>query len=238
MLTPLPYPTTSLLLPPTYSTVGVLTGPALERFGRIWSIVEASGLRVVGARAVELSAPDAASISAHFTGSQNLETGRVMALLMLGADVNEKVAAIFALACDELHLPLSSLILASSTGAAPLTAGFFGRSAERLPSTRTFTANTDFSQSACAIVLPHILLAGTTGSLLNDLDDGVRSSNAAVAPLVFGNMRLMDLTRAQAEEFLEVYKNVVPEYAVSDSFYYLHYIVFLLIRVIGRENFV
>ena len=168
----------------------------------------------MGARAVELSAADAATTAAHLVNGQRLDARRMMTLHVLGADVFDKIAAVFAHACEELHLPLSSLIAVSASGAAPLAAGFFGKSAERFASTRTFTAGADFSQSACAIVLPHILLAGTTGVILSDLCDAVQSSDAAVAPLAFGNIHLMDLTRTQAEEFLEVYKNVVPEYAV------------------------
>jgi len=168
----------------------------------------------VGARAADLSAGDAAAAAEALGGGATVGAGAAVALQVLGADVGEKAAAAAAHARDALRLPLSALAAAPAAGAARLSALFFGPAVGRLASARAFAAGADFSRSACALVLPHVLLAGAAGAVLADLAAAVRASSGAVGALDFGCVRVLDLSRAQAEEFLEVYKNVVPEYVV------------------------
>jgi hypothetical protein len=175
-------------------------------------MAEATGLRVVNARSAHLSDEDAYAVSAAADGVR-VAAGAAVALQVIGANAAEKLGAVFALASDELRLPPNAFVRASATGEAALATGFFGAAATRLPCARA-RAGADYGASACALVLPHVLLAGSAGAVLADLCGAVRASNDAVAPLAVVSVRIMDLSRAQAEEFLEVYKDVVPEYPV------------------------
>jgi hypothetical protein len=182
----------------------------LDSFGRAWATVEAAGLRIVAARTTRLSSDEAVAVSALLADGACVGDASVLALQVIGANAGETLASAFALAAEDLRLPASTFVRAAPAHEGALGALFFGP--QRLPSTRPRAR--DFSASACAVVLPHVLLAGAAGNLLSDFCAAVRTSNDAVAPLRVAALKIMDLSRAQAEEFLEVYKDVVPEYPV------------------------
>jgi hypothetical protein len=175
-------------------------------------MVEAAGLRVIAARTTRLSLEDAASVSTMLANGVCVGEADVLAVQVIGTNASETLASAFAHASEELRLPPNSFAHATGASESALGAAFFGPQSGRLASNRA--RSRDFSASACAIVLPHILLAGAAGNLLSDFCAAVRMSNDAVAPLRVTSVKVMDLSRAQAEEFLEVYKDVVPEYPV------------------------
>jgi len=198
------------------STVGLLTALGMPSFGRVWASAEASGLRVVAARMVELSGEDAAWACGHLAAPL-AGPGPVLALQLLGEDAAAKLAALAAHLASE-GMPSGALCCAAPSEAAEaeLATGFFGPRAARRPSTRE--AHSATANCACAIVLPHALLGGIAGSLLADLSSALDSAAAAgCPPLTVTNCRIVDLSRGQAEEFLEVYKDVVPEYSVRGA---------------------
>ena len=73
---------------------------------------------------------------------------------------------------------------------------FFGAGAQFDPTAR-------LQNSTCVIIKPHVVAAGGTGALLDVLLD--QGFDVAAAELV-------TLDKMAAEEFLEVYKTVVPDY--------------------------
>ena len=199
------------------STVGLVTPAGMPSFGRVWASAEASGLRVVAARMVALSGEDAAWACAHLAAPL-AGPGPVLALQFLGEDCESKVAALGA-HLEAAGMPPGALCCAQPSEAvvAALCAGFFGPPAGRRPSACKLTAGS--ASAACVAVLPHALLGGAAGSILADLSSAMdRAAAAGCPPLAVTACRMVDLSRGQAEEFLEVYKDVVPEYSVRFCF--------------------
>ncbi|KAI8823476.1 nucleoside diphosphate kinase [Fimicolochytrium jonesii] len=61
----------------------------------------------------------------------------------------------------------------------------------------------DLQNSTLGLIRPHAVLSGQTGKIINDI---------LQAGFVINNAELFRLQLADAEEFLEVYKGVIPEY--------------------------
>jgi nucleoside-diphosphate kinase len=61
-------------------------------------------------------------------------------------------------------------------------------------------------ESTCFIVLPSAVANGQAGAILSEAQERLSSQGLAVTAA-----RLATFTRSQADEFLEVYKQVVPE---------------------------
>jgi hypothetical protein len=91
---------------------------------------------------------------------------------------------------------------------AALTKQFLGTARERLPSARELSGK--FENCSCVLVLPSAIMLGQASSLLVDLQERVDRAGLTVSA-----MRTLDFSRPEAEEFLEVYKQVVPDYVVS-----------------------
>jgi nucleoside-diphosphate kinase len=206
------------------TTVALVTPQGMPAFGRVWAAAEASGLRVVAARQVALSGEDAAWACSHLAAPLS-GPGAVLALQFLGEDAEAKVGALGA-HLEAAGMPRGALCCAragAEAAVAELSAGFFGPPAARRPSARgssSASAAADAADAgasaACVLVLPHALLAGAAGSILAELCGAMdRAAAAGCPPLTVAACRMVDLSRGQAEEFLEVYKDVVPEYAVS-----------------------
>ena len=64
--------------------------------------------------------------------------------------------------------------------------------------------------TTCCLIKPHAVLDGTVGAILNYIDENGFKITA---------MEMFNLDVPTAEEFLEVYKGVVPEYQVK---FFLH----------------
>ncbi|EGF82548.1 hypothetical protein BATDEDRAFT_86343 [Batrachochytrium dendrobatidis JAM81] len=73
----------------------------------------------------------------------------------------------------------------------------FGSGAHNFPRTATF------KNSTLAIIRPHAIVQGKTGNIISMIQD---------AGFNITDMELYHLDRSNAEDFLEVYKGVVPEY--------------------------
>lgn len=185
----------------------LLTEPGIGAIGRVWSAAEASGLRVVAARMVNLSNEDADIVSGGVGG--NVSAGAVLALNMMGDDAASKTQALTSHVHERAGTPRNSLLAAVDEGAnAALTNGFFGDAKQRLKSARELSGT--FADCACALVLPGALSGGQAGSILTEIQDRIAGTDIKISAL-----RSVALTRSQAEEFYEVYKAVVPEYVVS-----------------------
>jgi hypothetical protein len=197
--------------------VALITASGLPVFGRVWASAEASGLRVLGARMVVLGEGDVAWASQHTAPSSagSLRAGgSVLALQLMGEDSDSKLGALVS-HLESQGMPRGAVVVSGSGGAAAqeLTGGFFGSPSARRPCTKE--VNTAASNSTCVLVLPHALIGGSAGAILADFSAALDSAAAAgAAPLHITACRILDLSRGQSEEFLEVYKSVVPEYPV------------------------
>ena len=76
----------------------------------------------------------------------------------------------------------------------------FGKSAKSFPRTATF------KNATLALIRPHAVLSGLTGKII----DAILKEKYVITDL-----ELFQLDRVNAEEFLEVYKGIVPEYHVN-----------------------
>jgi nucleoside-diphosphate kinase len=85
---------------------------------------------------------------------------------------------------------------------------FLGDAKSRLKSAKLLSG--EFQSCACVMVLPSALSGGNAGAILSEVQEACAKEGLSVSAL-----RTAAFTRAEAEEFLEVYKGVVPEYVVS-----------------------
>jgi hypothetical protein len=171
-------------------------------FGRLLLSAEALGLRLSQARMVTLSPADAGSVAGEL-GPGRAAAGASVALEFVGADASERVRTLAA--------EVPGLLYAQHAGGdGALTPLFFGSTRERLASVRDSSGT--FADCTCAIVLPSAVASGVAASLLAEL---LAQLDAARPPLRVSALRTLTLPRAAASEFLEVYKQVVPDFVVS-----------------------
>lgn len=98
--------------------------------------------------------------------------------------------------------------------AAAAAGGGGGASALPAPSARAVTAAMDDLVTS-VVVLPHAVAKGQAGPLLRDLGRALAATHDggdAAGPLTLTALQMFDLELVTAEEFLEVYKHVVPEF--------------------------
>jgi nucleoside-diphosphate kinase len=176
----------------------MLGAEAVDDAGMIWERINAGGLRVADLVMANLSTADASAVF----GSGSL-AGRVVAMELIGADA----VATWHRIMEELRMTkyraeFTGLVGAETEAAADkYLAAFFGGDS-RVDSVVRGTAT--LSDCTCAIIKPHAIAEGRGGPLLSALwrVDGLRVTAA----------RMFDIDLRTAEEFLEVYKGVVPEY--------------------------
>ena len=200
--------------------MGVLTAAGLPFLGRVWASAEASSLRVIGARMVLLADSDAAAAGEQLGAGRPLGGAPCVALQLLGEGVVEKLAALVAHLEGAEGLPAGALRAAASpAGAAALAKALLGPAAGRAPSARASCAKV--AGAACVLVLPHALLGGSAGAILSDCTaalaaggGGGGGGSGGEGGLAVTALKILEFSRGQAEEFLEVYKDVVPEYVV------------------------
>jgi len=162
---------------------------------------------------VKLSPADVPSVAAACDAP--VAAGPVVALEVLGASAGAALDT----ARDELirsgAVAAGALALPSS-GSAPdkLHTAFFGTDAMgRLASAGEFSGRME--DCTCVLILPSAVARGQAGAILEDLLAEVAKSAARGAgELRLTALALSDLDRRCAEEFLEVYKLVVPDFVV------------------------
>lgn len=190
------------------TSFGLITQAGMGAAGRIWQAGEASGLRVVAARLVNLSEEDAASVSSGLEG--RVSAGPVLAISFIGESSQSKLASLAAHIHEQAGVPPRSLLPASHDAQhGRLAAAFFGPASARLASAGDAAGS--FEHCACVLILPTAVKDGVSGAIFAELQAALAASRGALS---VSALRTVDLSRPQAEEFLEVYKGVVPEYQV------------------------
>lgn len=163
---------------------GIVPPSQYMAIGKILQAANDAGLALSQLKRVQLSASDASGL-----GMADLAGAPSVAVQLVGSG-----------SCDTWAKLADSLgCFASPRGDVDgYSAAFFGPKA--LPSARN-TASC--KNCTLAVVKPHAVLAGSTGPLLSEL---------MASELEVTAFELFDIDLVAAEEFLEVYKGVVPEY--------------------------
>ncbi|RYG48288.1 hypothetical protein EON67_07740 [archaeon] len=153
---------------------------------------------------LDLSPEDCATVASGCAAP--VAPGRVVALEVHGEDAPSVVSRLADHLCESRALPSGGFVPAIPEHDARLRAAFFGPAAERLPSATSFTAQ--LADCACAVILPSAVTKNMAGAILQDLEAALGRSLSITA------LTMLEFSRKCAEEYLEVYKFVVPEIAV------------------------
>jgi len=200
----------------------LLTPSALRSqtaIGAVWAAVERAGLRITNARMIRLDARDAATVASGCDGvsADALVDEQVLALELLGEDTGARWADLCGHLADGGICPAGSAVAASTPAHDErLRGAVFGTGPERLASSRDTAGS--MGECTCVIVLPTAVLRGQAGPILEDLTKAVAEGGAAAGGgdgrLRVGALVMHDFDRRCAEEFLEVYRLVVPDFVV------------------------
>ncbi len=214
----------------------MLNASALPYMGTVWSAVNRSGLKVTNLRTVRLTESDASTIF------DVCPAGVVDCLAATMELVGPSATAVWNDVVEDLCRSLPSSAASGIIGAASsqeserclgtfFGAGYQGR-ASRAPkfgstaaagfaaagaSSLSVDAPTARRPTACMdsfvttlVVLPHIVTRGACGEVLSALQQCLQKETED--PLSITAMQMFDLELITAEEFLEVYQHVAPEY--------------------------
>jgi len=212
----------------------MLNSSAIPHLGAVWSAVNGAGLRITNLRTVRLSSEDASSVF------DVCPAGVVDCLSAALEIVGPSATAVWNDVVEDLCRSLPSSASSGLIGAASETeserclgaffcGGYKGRTS-RGPKFGS-TASGGFAGAAASggaaahshavtacmdsyvttvVVLPHVIKRGTAGDVLTDLQTALSKDDKE--PLVITAMQIFDLELITAEEFLEVYQHVAPEY--------------------------
>ena len=213
---------------------GMLNSSAMGHLGQVWAAVNAAGLRLTNLRTVRLSSSDASDIF------DVCPAGVVDTLSAAFEIVGPSATAAWNDVVEGLSSSLPSSAASGLIGAASETeserclgaffgGGYQGRASR--PPQFGHTAAAGFAGSAgggssphssravtacmdpyvtTVVVLPHIVKRGAAGHVLQHLQAALASEQKE--PLAITAMQMFDLELITAEEFLEVYQHVAPEY--------------------------
>lgn len=209
-------------------TLAIIKPDAVENSGKIISIMEERiGLRVSDARMVRLSQREAANFYAEHQGKDFFEglishitSGPILAMALVGGDAVRSWRGLLGptnpleakeTAPNTIRAlfgsvnPKNAAHGSDSGASAWRELNFFFGPNNKLTTTASMGNDPN---STCAVVKPHCVLSGQFGKVLAK----IQSSNWKVTAV-----QLHNFERANAEEFYEVYKEVVPEYEMMVS---------------------
>ena len=170
----------------------ILPASLTKDWGTIISRCEAEGMVLKRARTLYLDAATAANVGALTSDGAAALAGTVSLLLVFGcADGIQKMLALCDNAVSELGVA-PPLVATSADAVAKLV----GLCAATSP-----TATLD--NCTCAVIKPHAVKSGVIGNIVDQIVQQGYELSA---------METFAFTKAQAHEFLEVYKEVIPDY--------------------------
>jgi len=205
----------------TETTLALIKPDAINQAGKIISKIYNSGLSISQAKMVKLTSTQAAEFySEHkeksfFRGLvDHMTSGSIIALSLVGRNAVSQWRECLGPTDPEManmNKPDSVRGLFGSSGPRNAAHGsdsrksarneidFFFKKASGLDTTATMGSR----GGTCVIVKPHAVLDGQLGSILDKIQEHGWTVNA---------LQLHNFERANAEEFYEVYKEVVPEF--------------------------
>jgi len=175
-------------------TVALVLPSALQFMGKVVDAVLRAGFAVSELKMLTLSEGEASDIYQAGELAKQLSVGPVLALKLTHEDAVTKLHALV----DEVVGPqLGNAIACSMDAASAEKEAAMLFAAPSLP-----LADVTLSQSSLLVIRPHAVRSGSAGQILDQL------------MVAFGvlNMQMLQMTRPNAHEFLEVYKGVVPEF--------------------------
>ncbi|CAM9926988.1 unnamed protein product, partial [Heterosigma akashiwo] len=192
-------------------SVVILTPDAYEHFGKLLDVFLQEGLTLGKLKMFKLGGGEAGEVAGLLAGAlpdgcdprafqAHLASNVGVAAVLLGENAVGRGRDLAA----DLRVRYGgggdrvAVLAAEDGGSAAALADYFFGAGSRLASTATFDSCT-----AC-VVRPHAVARGLTGRVLDD----VLAQGYEVSAL-----EMFTLERPQAEEFLEVYKGVLPEWA-------------------------
>lgn len=188
-------------------TLALLTSEIFPKMGEIMNLLQEKKIRITKMKMCEVSPKEALSQPELMN---YVTKGPVLAMEMLGDNSISVWNEFIGPKGDEDALSNSPLSLTARYGKGDK---FFGSSsaveaAKQIefffPTSSAVRKNTAiFEQCTCCVIKPHAVLEGVTGNIVNAIFDAGFQITA---------LQMFSLERANAEEFLEVYKGVVPEY--------------------------
>lgn len=203
-------------------TLGLIKPDAFCKLGHILDKIWKSGLKIVNMKSFRLNREEATELYRDLQSSGNfnelvtfMSSGPVLAFELLGEDAVSRWLKILgptdperAKRCEPNTVRAlfgTNCLKNAGHGSATVEEGlrevnfFFPPEGSSLQNTACFTTDV-----TCCIIKPHIVLDGTAGEIMiRLLDCGFGISALA----------LHNLERPNAEEFLEVYRGIVQEYA-------------------------
>ncbi|KAL5249317.1 hypothetical protein ACHWQZ_G018245 [Mnemiopsis leidyi] len=201
-------------------TLAIIKPDAVGKVGPILERVCREGIKFCNAKMVNMSKADAASFYAEHSGKHFFDdliefivSGPVIALELMGDDVIARWNKIIGpnnASEARSKVPQSLRALYGSNGTANACHGsenpaaaareidfFFGAG-------RGLSGTARLSGSTLCLVKPHAIENGNIGKIISMITDNGFAISA---------MEMFNLDRANAEEFLEIYKGVVTEYS-------------------------
>ena len=169
---------------------------SVAQFGTALTRCLRAGMTTTRVKSFQLSR-DEAQRFASLTAGTRADGGQLAEALARGTVVAFELLAGGAVAqWNSLRDPTSTYGSANDQDVDAEIDFFFG---PRMPARST----AQFDNCTLCVIKPHLVLAGQSGEII----DGVMAAGFKVSAL-----EMFHLERANAEEFLEVYKGVVPEY--------------------------
>jgi len=204
------------------TTLAIIKPDAIQNSGKIIEIIESSGLRISDARMVKLNKQQAESFYNSDPDAllkiDHLASGPILAMALIGNNTVAKWIDILGPENPvEAQKSAPNSIRGKFGSSNPKNAAHGstnGINAHKelqfffSPNNLSTTASCGLSNSTCAVVKPHCVLAGQFGKVLTKIQLSGWQVNA---------LQLHNFERANAEEFYEVYKEVVPEYEMMVS---------------------
>ena len=210
----------------------------MSHLGEIWGIINESGLKIVHLRMCSLTRQDALklfdsedsrlysepivileivgehAVSIWHETIPSLESSGVKGLIKEAEspDEAERVLETCFGHGHKGHAPDMNPPVTAFGGTGPATIPHQSKAVDA-PSVITPTARMD-DKSSCAVILPHIILSNNAGPCISDFLHALENDSGG-SRLQVTAMQLFELDLVTAEEFLEVYKHVAPEFRVS-----------------------
>lgn len=196
----------------------------IEALGTVWTNIEGAGLRVLNARMVRLSPAEAASVASGCDAS--VGAGAALALELQGEEPAARMQALRSHLQEEGSLAAGAMAVALSEHESRLLEAFFSRDSSRRMDCANEATAAMSGDCAVVMVLPTAVAKGLAGRILSDLMGSLSSSGKGSAggaaaggaggrgaePLAVSALCMHDLDRRCADEFLEVYRLVVPDF--------------------------
>lgn len=203
------------------TTLALIKPDAIDQAGKIMSKITKAGLSISNAKMIKLTKAQASEFYSEHRGKEfynglinHMSSGRIIAMTLVGRNAVSQWRECLGPTDPEVARgqrpqsiramfgssnPRNAAHGSDSNHSARQEINFFFRKNSGLDTTATMGSN----GGTCVIVKPHAVLDGQFGPILQKIQENGWTVNA---------LQLHNFERANAEEFYEVYKEVVPEF--------------------------